>query len=45
MRFKELTENDKIKISETYFNKELSWEKRIASLADHYALLHGRHLL
>jgi hypothetical protein len=36
MRFKELTENDKIKISETYFNKELSWEKRIASLADHY---------
>ncbi len=38
MRFNELTEDDKIQISETYFNKQLSWDIRMSSLADRYSV-------
>ena len=36
MRFNELDETDKILISETYNNKELSWDYRISSLAERF---------
>lgn len=36
MRFNELTETDKQFISETYNNKELSWDNRISSLAEKF---------
>ena len=38
MRFKELTDDDKIQISETYFNKQLTWDIRMSSLADRYSV-------
>jgi hypothetical protein len=38
MRFNELTEDDKIQISETYFNKQLSWDIRMSSLSERYSV-------